>query len=74
MTEKEVTVNKIVALTLGVLAWIGVAAVALLSVELWQDDNQTLAFFPILAAVVAAWAVGEVVTARVFPAVETKGE
>jgi hypothetical protein len=66
--------NKLIALTLGVLAWIGVAAVALLSVELWQDDNQTLAFFPILAAVVVAWAIGELVTERVFPAAETKGE
>jgi len=58
--------DKATALVLGIAAWLGVAAVAVLVVNAWQDDNQILAFLPILAAVVAAWAVGEVVTARVF--------
>jgi hypothetical protein len=50
----------------GILAWVGVAAVAVLVVNFWQDDNQVLAFIPILAAVLGAWAIGEVVTERVF--------
>ena len=58
--------ERTIALVLGVAAWLGVAVVAVLVVNAWQDDNQILAFLPILAAVVAAWAVGEVVTARVF--------
>ncbi len=58
--------DKATALVLGIAAWVGVAAVAVLVVNAWQDDNQVLAFLPILAAVVAAWAVGEAVTARVF--------
>jgi hypothetical protein len=58
--------EKALALMLGVAAWLGVAAVAVLVVNFWQDDNQILAFFPILAAVIAAWAIGEAVTARVF--------
>jgi len=57
---------KQLALITGVLAWVGVAAVAVLVVNAWQDDNQVLAFLPILAAVVVAWAIGEVVTHRVF--------
>jgi hypothetical protein len=51
---------------MGVLAWAGVAAVAVLAVHFWEDDNQVLAFLPILAAVIAAWAIGEFVTRRVF--------
>lgn len=58
--------NKAVALMAGVLAWAGVAALSVFVVELWQDDNQVLAFLPILAAVVVAWAIGEAVTERVF--------
>jgi hypothetical protein len=54
------------ALFLGVLAWAGVAAVAVLMVHFFQDDNQILAFIPILLAVIVAWAIGEVVTRRVF--------
>lgn len=57
-----------IALVAGVLAWVGVAAVAVLVVNTWQDDNQILAFLPILAAVVAAWVIGEIVTERVFGA------
>ena len=55
-----------IAFLAGVLAWAGVAAVAVLVVHYWGDDNQVLAFIPILAAVVAAWAIGELVTQRVF--------
>lgn len=55
-----------VALLLGVLAWAGVAAVAVLVVNAWEDENQILAFIPIAVAVVVAWAIGEVVTERVF--------
>jgi hypothetical protein len=55
-----------IAFLAGVLAWAGVAAVAVLVVNYWGDDNQVLAFIPILVAVVAAWAIGEVVTERVF--------
>ena len=55
-----------VALLLGVLAWTGVAAVAVLVVNAWEDENQILAFIPIAVAVVVAWAIGEVVTERVF--------
>jgi len=58
--------QRAVALGLGILAWIGVAAVAVASVNAWSGDNQVLAFLPIIGAVVVAWAVGEVVTARVF--------
>lgn len=57
---------KLLVLTAGILAWVGVAAVALLVVNYWQDENQVLAFIPILAAVVAAWGIGEVVTHRTF--------
>jgi hypothetical protein len=62
--------EKAIALALGVAAWVGVGALSVLMVELFQDDNQVLAFIPILVAVVAAWAIGEVVTARVFEPVE----
>ena len=51
-------------------AWVGVAVLAVFMVEFVADDNQVLAFFPILGAVVLAWAVGEAVTARVFAPVE----
>ena len=54
------------ALALGIVAWAGVALVAILAVNAWQDDNQVLAFLPILVSVVAAWAIGEAVTERVF--------
>jgi len=54
------------ALVAGILAWAGVAVIAVLAVNFWEDDNQVLAFIPILAAVVGAWAIGEVVTERVF--------
>jgi hypothetical protein len=59
-------VDRAAALLLGVLAWAGVAAVAVLMVHFFQNDNQILAFIPILLAVIVAWAIGEVVTRRVF--------
>lgn len=41
---------------LGVAAWIGVAVFAVIAVANWDP---LWGFFPVLAAVVAAWAVGE---------------
>ncbi|HEX5480791.1 MAG TPA: hypothetical protein VFY79_13830 [Dehalococcoidia bacterium] len=64
--------EKTIALLLGILAWVAVGAIAISVVNAWRDDNQVLAFLPILAAVVAAWGIGEVVTARVFTAGEEK--
>lgn len=58
--------NKLVALAIGVGAWAAVALVASLLVFNMGDKNQVLMFLPILAVVVAAWAIGEVVTERVF--------
>lgn len=60
--------ERAVALALGIIAWSAVAGVALSVVDTWSEDNQVLAFFPILGAVVLAWAIGEVVTAHVFSA------
>jgi hypothetical protein len=58
--------NKAMALMAGVAAWAAVAVVAALLVFNMGDKNQILMFLPILAAVVAAWAIGEAVTERVF--------
>jgi len=58
--------NKAMALMAGVAAWAAVAVVAALLVFNMGDKNQILMFLPILAVVVAAWAIGEVVTERVF--------
>jgi len=60
--------ERAIALLLGIAAWTGVAVVAVLVVNAWQDENQILAFLPIAAAVVVAWLVGEWVTDRVFVA------
>jgi hypothetical protein len=57
---------KLVALLLGIVAWLGAAIVAVLVVNAWSDDNQVAAFFPIAAAVAVAWLIGEWVTERVF--------
>ena len=54
--------EKTIALLLGVLAWVAVGAIAIAVVNAWENDNQVLAFLPILAAVVVAWGIGEVVT------------
>ena len=58
--------ERAIALLLGIAAWTGVAVVAVLVVNAWQDENQILAFLPIAAAVVLSWGIGEVVTERVF--------
>ena len=57
---------KLAALLLGVAAWLGVAIIAVLVVNAWSDGNQVAAFFPIAAAVVVAWLIGEWVTEQVF--------
>lgn len=54
------------AIALGVAAWAGVAVLAVLIAFNMGGKNQVLMFLPILAAVVAAWAIGEAVTERVF--------
>lgn len=43
----------------GVVAWLAVAVVAVVAVENWDP---VWGFFPVAAAVVAAWVVGERVT------------
>ncbi len=58
--------SKLVAVVIGAAAWAGVAAVACLIVFNIGDKNQVLMFLPILAAVVAAWGIGELVTERVL--------
>ena len=50
----------------GVVAWAAVAATAILLVFNMGGNNQVLTFIPILAVVVAAWFIGELVTQRVF--------
>jgi hypothetical protein len=58
--------NRAMALMAGLAAWAAVAAVAALLVFNIGEKNQILMFLPILAAVVVAWATGEVATERVF--------
>jgi len=58
--------NKALALVAGVTAWAAVAVAAVLIVFNMGEKNQVLMFLPILAVVVAAWAIGELVTERVF--------
>ena len=58
--------ERVSALLVGVLAWAAVAGVAVSVVNAWRDENQILAFLPIAGAVIVAWAIGEVVTERVF--------
>ena len=62
--------TKLAALALGVTAWAGVAALAVLITFNIGNKNEVLMFLPILAAVIVAWGIGEAVTARVFD--ETK--
>jgi hypothetical protein len=54
---------------LGVLAWAGVIALAI-GMAIW--DEPVLGFFPILVAVVVAWAIGEYVTGVVWKARERR--
>jgi hypothetical protein len=58
--------NRALLLLMGVAAWAGVALTAVLITFNIGEKNQILMFLPILAAVVVAWAIGEVVTERVF--------
>ena len=58
--------NRILLLLVGIAAWAGVALTAVLITFNIGDKNQILMFLPILAAVVVAWGVGELVTERVF--------
>jgi len=58
--------NRVLLLLMGVAAWAGVALTAVLITFNIGDKNQILMFLPILAAVVVAWAIGEVVTELVF--------
>jgi len=60
--------TKLTAALLGVVAWAAVGALSILIVFNIGDKNQVLMFLPILAAVVAAWVIGEAVTERVFVA------
>jgi hypothetical protein len=52
---------KLALVSLGVLAWFGVAVLAVLMAE-WEEP--VLGYFPIIAAVLIAWAVGGVVSQR----------
>lgn len=65
--------NRLVALTAGVAAWATVALVASLVVFNVGGKNQVLMFLPIMAVVVAAWGIGELVTERVFSSQEEEG-
>jgi len=58
--------DRIVLFLVGIAAWAGVGLLAALIAFNIGDKNQVLMFLPILAAVVIAWAVGELVTERVF--------
>jgi hypothetical protein len=50
---------KLVLVALGVLAWAGVGVLALAMAE-W--DEPVWGYFPILLALIAAWAIGEYVS------------
>ena len=58
--------NRISLLLMGIGAWAAVALAAVLITFNIGGKNQILMFLPILAAVIAAWAIGELVTERVF--------
>jgi len=58
--------DRVLLLLMGVGAWAGVALTAVLITFNIGERNQFLMFLPILAAVVVAWGIGEVVTERVF--------
>jgi hypothetical protein len=58
--------NRVLLLLLGIAAWAGVALTAVLITFNMGGKNQILMFLPILGAVVVAWAIGELVTDRVF--------
>jgi uncharacterized membrane protein len=58
--------NRILLLVMGVAAWAGVALTAVLITFNMGEKNQILMFLPIVAVVLVAWAIGELVTERVF--------
>jgi hypothetical protein len=58
--------TRLVAVFLGVAAWAAVAGISVAIAFNIGDKNQVLMFLPIVAAVVLAWGVGEVVTERMF--------
>jgi len=58
--------NRILLLLVGIAAWAGVALTAVLITFNIGEKNQILMCLPILGAVVVAWAIGEMVTERVF--------
>jgi hypothetical protein len=58
--------KRIPLLLMGIGAWAAVALAAVLITFNIGGKNQILMFLPILAAVIAAWAIGELVTERVF--------
>ena len=58
--------NRVLLLLMGVAAWAGVGLTAVLITFNIGEKNQILMFLPIVGAVVVAWAIGEVVTERVF--------
>jgi ABC-type Fe3+-siderophore transport system permease subunit len=58
--------NRLFLLVLGIAAWAGVAVTAVLITFNIGEKNQILMFLPILGAVVVAWAIGDMVTERVF--------
>jgi hypothetical protein len=66
IAESEEAMNRFVLLLLGVVAWASVGLLAVLIAFNIGDKNQVLMFMPIPVAVVAAWAIGELVTERVF--------
>ncbi|MGD0116248.1 MAG: hypothetical protein ABSC13_09650 [Dehalococcoidia bacterium] len=58
--------SKALVLVGGVVAWAAVAATAIVIVFNLGTKNQVLMFLPILAVVLVAWFIGELVTQRVF--------
>lgn len=56
---------KLALVSLGVLAWLGVALLAILMAE-WEEP--VLGYFPIVAAVLVAWAAGGLVSRRLTEA------
>ena len=58
--------NRVALLLIGVAAWAAVALLAVLITFNIGGRNQILMFLPILAAVIVAWGIGEVVTERIF--------
>jgi uncharacterized membrane protein len=58
--------SRVLLLVVGVAAWAGVGLTAVLITFNIGEKNQILMFLPIVAVVLVAWAIGELVTERVF--------